>query len=192
MILARTAVAATAAATLALSSPGSGSGDSTLEHEGGGAQRGRETVFTVTTGEGHGSLTVESEAFAKKLTLRAKRFRTGKDGELYTRVAGMVLCDVEPGTYPVELKEDDETVDTAELVVTSDMDPGNRDFCASHASYDDAVDRTSETAPDEDEADGGVGLGELAAVIAGTAALSAVLASAATYLVTRRRRRKSP
>ncbi|WP_414169702.1 hypothetical protein ACMATS_30395 [Streptoverticillium reticulum] len=190
MILARTAVAATAAAALALSSPDSGSGDSSLVHEGSAAQRGRETVFTVTADQGHGSLTVESEAFVKKLTLREKRFRTGKDGELYTRVAGMVPCDIEPGTYPVELKEDDETVDTAELTVTSDMDPGNRDFCASHASYDDAVDRTSETAPDPDEdGGGGVGLGELAAVIAGTAVLSAVLASAATYLVTRRRRR---
>ncbi|MFF4406985.1 hypothetical protein [Streptomyces sp. NPDC001404] len=192
MILARTAVAATAVATLALPSPDPGSGDSSLVHEGGAAQRGRETVFTVTAEQGHGSLTVESEAFAKELTLGEKRFRTGKDGELYTRVAGMVLCDVEPGTYPVELKEDDETVDTAELTVTSDMDPGNRDFCASHTSYDDAVDRTSETAPDEDGDGGGVGLGELAAVIAGTAVLSAVLASAATYLVTRRRRRRSP
>lgn len=186
-------MAAATVATLALSSPDSGSGDSSLVHEGSAAQRGRETVFTVTADQGHGSLTVESEAFVKKLTLREKRFRTGKDGELYTRVAGMVPCDIEPGTYPVELKEDDETVDTAELTVTSDMDPGNRDFCASHASYDDAVDRTSETAPDPDEdGDGGVGLGELAAVIAGTAVLSAVLASAATYLVTRRRRRRSP
>lgn len=189
-------MAAAAAATLALSSPDPGSGDSSLVPEGGGAQRGRETVFAVTTSQEalddhHGRLTVESEAFAKPLTLREKRFRTGKSGELYTRVAGMVLCDVEPGTYPVELKGDDETVDTAELTVTSDMDPANRDFCAAHTSYDDAVDRTSETAPDPDAEDdaGGVGLGELAAVIAGTAALSAVLASAATYLVTRRRRR---
>ncbi len=162
-------------------------------------QRGREAVFTVTTGQAtldahDGYLTVESPAFAKKLTLKEKRFREGKNGKLYTKVAGMVLCDIAPGTYPVDLRDggEEEPAQTVELTVVAEMDPGNREFCDSPRSYDDAVDRTSETAPDEDADDdaGGVGRGELAAVIAGTAALAAVLASTATYLLTRRRRRR--
>ncbi|MEU4211121.1 hypothetical protein AB0F13_14185 [Streptomyces sp. NPDC026206] len=164
-------------------------------------QRGREAVFTVTTGQAtldahDGYLTVESPAFAKKLTLKGKRFREGRNGELYTKVAGMVLCDIAPGTYPVDLKDggEEEPAESVELTVVAAMDPGNREFCQSPRSYDSAVDRTSETAPDEGDEDGegGVSLGELAAVIAGTAALSAVLASVATYLLTRRRRRGGP
>ncbi|MEV4439284.1 hypothetical protein AB0K09_09710 [Streptomyces sp. NPDC049577] len=169
--------------------------DSALTHEG-TVQRGRETVFTVTTSQealdAAGRLVVESPAFAKKLTLKAERFREGKDGVLYTKVAGMVLCDVEPGTYPVTLKDGDDSdpADELDLTVVPDMDPGNRAFCEGPASYEDAIDRTSETAPDEEDEDSGSGLSltGLAAVIAGTAALSAALAATATYLVTRRRR----
>ncbi|MFI9204487.1 hypothetical protein [Streptomyces sp. NPDC053048] len=202
---ARPALAALAAAALVLTAAADATADPSLSDSESSissadpAQRGREVVFTVTTGrttldDHDGYLTVESPAFAKKLTLKAKRFREGKDGELYTKVAGMVLCDLEPGTYPVDLKDggEDEPADSVELTVVAQMDPANRDFCDSHTSYEDAVDRTSETAPDEDvdedEEDEGVGLGELAAVIVGTAALSAVLAATATYLLTRRRR----
>ncbi|MFI2076074.1 hypothetical protein [Streptomyces triculaminicus] len=203
---ARTSLAALAAAALVLTAaPGAAADPSLSDSEssissGAPTQRGREVVFTVTTGqttldEHDGYLTVESPAFAKKLTLRAKRFQEGKNGELYTKVAGMVLCDIEPGTYPVELRDggEDEPADSVELTVVSAMDPGNREFCAGPADYDSAVDRTSETAPDEDEEeDEGVTLGELAAVIAGTAALAAALAATATYLLTRRRRGKGP
>ncbi|MEV5239302.1 hypothetical protein AB0K89_09315 [Streptomyces cinnamoneus] len=205
---ARTALAALAASALVMTAPAGAapasaspdSSDSESSIAGGGsAQRGREAVFTVTTSQetldAHdGHLTVESPAFTKKLTLKAKRFREGKDAMLHTQVAGMVLCDVAPGTYPVELKDggEDEPADTIELTVVAEMDPGNREFCESPRSYDEVADKTSETAPDddEDEDEDGVSLGELAAVIAGTAALAAALASTATYLLTRRRRRR--
>ncbi|MEU8579851.1 hypothetical protein [Streptomyces abikoensis] len=162
----------------------------------GPTQRGREVVFTVTTGrttlDAHdGHLTVESPAFLKKLTLKEKRFREGKDGQLYTRVAGMVPCDLAPGTYPVDLKDggEEEPAESVELTVVPEMDPGNREFCDGPRGYDEIVDRTSETAPDEDdEGTEGVSLGELAAVIAGTATLAAILASTATYLLTRKRK----
>ncbi|MFD8996852.1 hypothetical protein [Streptomyces abikoensis] len=162
----------------------------------GPTQRGREVVFTVTTGrstlDAHdGHLTVESPAFLKKLTLKEKRFREGKDGQLYTRVAGMVPCDIAPGTYPVDLKDggEEEPAESVELTVVPEMAPGNREFCDGPRGYDEIVDRTSETAPDEDdEGSEGVSLGELAAVIAGTATLAAVLASTATYLLTRKRK----
>ncbi|MHA7958062.1 hypothetical protein ACX9I7_09905 [Streptomyces sp. L500] len=162
----------------------------------GPTQRGREVVFTVTTGrttlDAHdGHLTVESPAFVKKLTLKEKRFREGKNGQLYTRVAGMVPCDIAPGTYPVDLKDggEEEPAESVELTVVPEMDPGNREFCDGPRGYDEIVDRTSETAPDEDdEGTEGVSLGELAAVIAGTATLAAVLASTATYLLTRKRK----
>ncbi|MEU1826021.1 hypothetical protein ABZ502_26740 [Streptomyces abikoensis] len=162
----------------------------------GPTQRGREVVFTVTTGrttlDAHdGHLTVESPAFVKKLTLREKRFREGKNGQLYTRVAGMVPCDIAPGTYPVDLKDggEEEPAESVELTVVPEMDPGNREFCDGPRGYDEIVDKTSETAPDEDdEGTDGVSLGELAAVIAGTATLAAILASTATYLLTRKRK----
>ncbi|MDT0451336.1 hypothetical protein [Streptomyces hesseae] len=164
----------------------------------GPTQRGREVVFTVTTGQTtldahEGYLTVESPAFVKKLTLKEKRFREGKNGRLYTRVAGMVPCDLAPGTYPVDLKDggEEEPAESVELTVVPEMDPGNREFCDGPRGYDEIVDRTSETAPDEDdEGTEGVSLGELAAVIAGTATLAAVLASTATYLLTRKRNEK--
>ncbi|MFI1971007.1 hypothetical protein BLA24_29755 [Streptomyces cinnamoneus] len=187
--------AATATAAPSGSDDSDSSGSSISSR--GTTQRGREITFTVTTSQSvlddnGGRLTVESPAFAKKLTLKAKRFREGKDGSLYTQVAGMVLCDIQPGTYPVELKAgDDEPEDTDEMTVVADMDPGNRDFCDSPRNYDEVVDRTSETAPDDDSDDDDttIGPGALAAVIAGTAALAAALASAATYLLTRRRGR---
>ncbi|MEU1308601.1 hypothetical protein ABZ419_06870 [Streptomyces cinnamoneus] len=203
---ARTALAALAASALVMAAPAgaapaSAAPDSSDSESsisvGGPTQRGREAVFTVTTSQDvldahDGTLTVESPAFTKKLTLKAKRFREGKDAMLHTQVAGMVPCDLAPGTYPVELRDggEDEPADTAELTVVAEMDPGNREFCESPRSYDEVADRTSETAPDDDEDEEGVSLGELAAVIAGTAALAAVLASAATYLLTRRRHRR--
>ncbi|MEV4740774.1 hypothetical protein [Streptomyces sp. NPDC049555] len=160
----------------------------------GPAQRGRETVLHVTLEEVDGPLTVESPAFAKPLLLKPKRFHEGKDGSHYTDVAGMVLCDIAPGTYVVELKRDGEKepLDSLDLTVTPDMDAANREFCASPRGYGEAVDRTSETAPDEDEADdeaaGGVTTAQLAVAVAATAALSAALTAMATYLVVRRRR----
>lgn len=178
-----------------LDTPDSSDSESSISTAG-PTQRGREVVFTVTTGrttlDAHdGHLTVESPAFLKKLTLKEKRFREGKDGQLYTRVAGMVPCDLAPGTYPVDLKDggEEEPAESVELTVVPEMDPGNREFCDGPRGYDEIVDRTSETAPDEDdEGTEGVSLGELAAVIAGTATLAAVLASTATYLLTRRRK----
>ncbi|MCC3778241.1 hypothetical protein [Streptomyces sp. UNOB3_S3] len=208
---ARTALASLtplAAAALVLTAAAPGSADSSDSPESsdsessitaaGPTQRGREVVFTVTTGrttlDAHdGYLTVESPAFVKKLTLKEKRFREGKNGRLYTRVAGMVPCDIAPGTYAVDLKDggEEEPAESVELTVVSEMDPGNREFCDGPRSYDEIVDRTSETAPDEDD-DGteSVSLGELAAVIAGTATLAAILASTATYLLTRKRNRR--
>ncbi|MFG2181817.1 hypothetical protein ACGFLS_24280 [Streptomyces abikoensis] len=177
-------------------SSNSSDSESSISTAGPTTQRGREVVFTVTTGrttlDAHdGHLTVESPAFLKKLTLKEKRFREGKDGQLYTRVAGMVPCDLAPGTYPVDLKDggEEEPAESVELTVVPEMDPGNREFCDGPRGYDEIVDRTSETAPDEDdEGTEGVSLGELAAVIAGTATLAAILASTATYLLTRKRK----
>lgn len=200
--LAAAALVLTAAAPVWAAPPSSDSSESSDSESSiagpDSTQRGREAVFTVTTGrttlDAHdGYLTVESPAFVKKLTLKEKRFREGKNDTLYTKVAGMISCDAAPGTYAVDLKDggEEESAESLELTVVPEMDPGNREFCDGPRSYDEIVDRTSETAPDEDdEGTEGVSLGELAAVIAGTATLAAVLASTATYLLTRKRNRR--
>ncbi|MEU7109230.1 hypothetical protein ACFQ2B_26590 [Streptomyces stramineus] len=203
---ARTALTSVAAALLVLAAPGDAFADPTWSVTGGApTQRGREATFTVTIDAGtlddnNGYVTLESPAFAKKVKIKAKRFREGKNGVLYARGAGMVLCDITPGRYPVALKEhgEGEALDTVDLTVVREMDPGNRDFCAGPQSYDDAVDKTSEDAlEDEDDEgdegdegeDGGVGTGTLVAVSGGSALLAAALACAGTYALLRRRGR---
>ncbi|ARZ70982.1 hypothetical protein M1P56_08800 [Streptomyces sp. HU2014] len=194
---ARISLASVAAAALVLTAAADASADPTWEVSGAApTQRGREATFTVTItpgtlDENNGYVTLESPAFAKKVTLKAKRFREGKDGVLYAHGAGMVLCDVTPGTYPVALKDqgEGEAVDTAELTVVAEMDPGNRDFCAGPKSYDDAVDKTSEAAlEDEDDGDG-MGTGAVIGVAAGSAAVAAALTALGTYALVRRARR---
>ncbi|MFE0046561.1 hypothetical protein [Streptomyces albireticuli] len=192
---ARISLASVAAAALVLTAAADASADPTWEVSGAApTQRGREAAFTVTItpgtlDENNGYVTLESPAFAKKVTLKAKRFREGKDGVLYAHGAGMVLCDVTPGTYPVALKDqgEGEAVDTVDLTVVPEMDPGNRDFCAGPKSYEDAVDKTSEAAlEDEEEEDDGMSTGAVVGVAAGSAVVAAVLTALGTYALVRR------
>ncbi|GAA0378231.1 hypothetical protein [Streptomyces blastmyceticus] len=161
-------------------------------------QRGREATFTVTVDDGtlddnNGYVTLESPAFAKTVKIKAKRFREGKDARHYAMAAAMVLCDITPGTYPVALKDHGEgkAVRTVELTVVPEMDPGNRDFCAGPKSYEDAVDKTSEAAlqDDEDSDSSGMSTGALVAVSVGSAVVAAALTALGTYALVRRRSR---
>ncbi|MEV8477910.1 hypothetical protein, partial [Streptomyces sp. NPDC051173] len=136
-------------------------------------QRGREATFTVTVQDGtlddnNGYVTLESPAFAKAIKIKTKRFREGRDDRRYAMASAVVLCDITPGTYPVALKDHGEgkAVRTVDLTVVPEMDPGNRDFCAGPKSYDDAVDKTSEAAlqEDEDSSSSGMSTGTLVAV----------------------------
>ncbi|MCD9143394.1 hypothetical protein [Streptomyces albireticuli] len=192
---ARISLASVAAAALVLTAAADASADPTWEVSGAApTQRGREAAFTVTItpgtlDENNGYVTLESPAFAKKVTLKAKRFREGKDGVLYAHGAGMVLCDVTPGTYPVALKDqgEGEAVDTVDLTVVPEMDPGNRDFCAGPKSYEDAVDKTSEAALEDEEEEGdGMSTGAVVGVAAGSAVVAAVLTALGTYALVRR------
>ncbi|MEU5420264.1 hypothetical protein ACFY1P_17820 [Streptomyces sp. NPDC001407] len=161
-------------------------------------QRGREATFTVTVQDGtlddnNGYVTLESPAFAKTIKIKAKRFREGRDAQRYAVAAAVVLCDITPGTYPVALKDHGEgkAVRTVDLTVVPEMDPGNRDFCAGPRSYDDAVDKTSEAALQEDQDSGSSGMstGTLIAVSAGSALAAAALTALGTYALVRRRSR---
>ncbi|MEV6780795.1 hypothetical protein [Streptomyces syringium] len=164
-------------------------------------QRGREAEFVVTIEEAtldddNGYVTLESPAFVEPVKIKAEEFREGKDGTPHASGRGMVLCDIKPGTYPVELKDhgQGEAVDTVDLTVVAEMDPGNREFCAGPKDYDEARDKTSESAlgaeddegdedgEDDDEAGFGVG------TVAGVGVGAAVLAAAGTYALARRRR----
>ncbi|GGR21132.1 hypothetical protein WEB32_07535 [Streptomyces netropsis] len=163
-------------------------------------QRGREAEFVVTIEEAtldddKGYVTLESPAFVEPVKLKAEEFREGKDGTPRAAGRGMVLCDIKPGTYPVELKDhgQGEAVDTVDLTVVAEMDPGNREFCAGPKDYDEVKDKTSESAlgaeddEDEDEEDGfGVG------TVVGVGAGAAVLAAAGAYALARRRHRAGP
>ncbi|MGW1074853.1 hypothetical protein [Streptomyces sp. NPDC002537] len=196
---ARTALTSAAAAALVLiAAPGASADDPSWTVTGQKpTQRGREATFTVTVDDGtlddnNGYVTLESPAFAKTIKIKAKRFRVGKDGREYAMAAAVVLCDVSPGTYPVALKDHGEgkPVETVELTVVPEMDPGNRDFCAGPKSYDDAVDKTSEAAlQDEDSDSSGMSTGTLVAVSAGSAAAAAALTALGTYALVRRRTR---
>ncbi|MBB5120617.1 hypothetical protein [Streptomyces eurocidicus] len=193
---ARISLTSVAAAALVLTAAAGASADPTWEVSGAApTQRGREAAFTVTItpgtlDENNGYVTLESPAFAKKVTLKAKRFREGKGGVLYAHAAGMVLCDLTPGTYPVALKDqgEGEAVDTVDLTVVPEMDPGNRDFCAGPKSYEDAVDRTSEAAleAEEEGAEDGMGTGAVIGVAAGSAVVAAALTAVGTYALVRR------
>ncbi|MEU2515697.1 hypothetical protein [Streptomyces syringium] len=169
------------------------------------AQRGREAEFVVTIEEAtldddNGYVTLESPAFVEAVKIKAEEFREGKDGTPRASGRGMVLCDIKPGTYPVELKDhgQGEAVDTVDLTVVAEMDPGNREFCAGPKDYDEVKDKTSESAlgaeDDEDGEDGeddeeaGFGVGTVAGVGVG----AAVLAAAGTYALARRRRAPAP
>ncbi|MFI1258447.1 hypothetical protein ACH4U6_32340 [Streptomyces netropsis] len=163
-------------------------------------QRGREAEFVVTIEEAtldddKGYVTLESPAFVEPVKLKAEEFREGKDGTPRAAGRGMVLCDIKPGTYPVELKDhgQGEAVDTVDLTVVAEMDPGNREFCAGPKDYDEVKDKTSESAlgaeddEDEDEEDGfGVG------TVVGVGVGAAVLAAAGAYTLARRRHRAGP
>ncbi|MBT2384742.1 hypothetical protein [Streptomyces sp. ISL-11] len=195
---ARTALTGAAAAALVLTATADAWADPSWSVTGGApTQRGREVTYTVTIDEGtlddnNGYVTLESPAFVKKVTIKAKRFREGKNGLHYAQAAGMVLCDITPGHYPVALKDHGEgkALDTAELTVVPEMDPGNRDFCAGPRSYDEVADKTSEAAlAGEDEEDGGPGTGTLIAVGAGSAVAAASLTALGIYALVRRRAR---
>ncbi|MEV6669757.1 hypothetical protein [Streptomyces sp. NPDC051162] len=161
-------------------------------------QRGREATFTVTVQDGtlddnNGYVTLESPAFAKAIKIKTKRFREGRDDRRYAMASAVVLCDITPGTYPVALKDHGEgkAVRTVDLTVVPEMDPGNRDFCAGPKSYDDAVDKTSEAAlqEDEDSSSSGMSTGTLVAVSVGSAVVAAALTALGTYALVRRRAR---
>ncbi|SPE48510.1 hypothetical protein SNS2_0604 [Streptomyces netropsis] len=165
-------------------------------------QRGREAEFVVTIEEAtldddKGYVTLESPAFVEPVKIKAEEFREGKDGTPRASGRGMVLCDIKPGTYPVELKDhgQGEAVDTVDLTVVAEMDPGNREFCAGPKDYDEVKDKTSESAlgaeddeDGEDDDEGGFGVGTVAGVGVG----AAVLAAAGTYALARRRRAPGP
>ncbi|KNB49726.1 hypothetical protein [Streptomyces caatingaensis] len=162
-------------------------------------QRGSEAVFTITadrtTLDAHDALTLRSPAFVTPVKRATDRFKEGKGKGRWTRLAGMVRCDIQPGTYAVDLTADDDTdspLASVRLTVPKAMDPAQRDFCAGPRSYKEVVDRTSETAPDEDSGaghDGGSGFGT-AAVIGVSSAAALVAASVTYFLVARRRRRE--
>ncbi|WP_372406523.1 hypothetical protein [Streptomyces luteireticuli] len=159
-------------------------------------QRGSEAVFTIAadraTLDAYDTLTLRSPAFATPAKRATKRFKEGKGNGGWTELAGMVRCDIPPGTYAVDLTPDDDTdspLVSAKLTVPEAMDPGNRDFCAGPRSYKGAIDRTSETAPDEDEGGGGGGGFGTAAVVGISSAAALVAASVTYWLVGRRRKR---
>ncbi|MEU2868145.1 hypothetical protein ABZ769_02925 [Streptomyces olivoreticuli] len=195
---ARMALASAATAALVLiTAPGASADPSWTVTGQQPTQRGREATFTVTVDDGtlddnNGYVTLESPAFAKTVKIKAKRFREGKDARHYAMAAAMVLCDITPGTYPVSLKDHGEgkAVRTVDLTVVPEMDPGNRDFCAGPKSYEDAVDKTSEAALQDEESDSsGMGTGTLVALSAGSAAVAAALTALGTYALVRRRAR---
>lgn len=159
-------------------------------------QRGDEAVFTITadraTLDAHDALTLRSPAFVTPVKRATKRFKEGKGKGSWTELAGVVRCDVQPGTYAVDLTADDDTdspLASVKLTVPKAMDPANRDFCAGPRAYKEIVDRTSETAPDEDEA-GGAGFGTAAVI--GISSAAALVAASVTYWLVGRRRKRQP
>ncbi|MBH1936700.1 hypothetical protein I5Q34_20870 [Streptomyces sp. AV19] len=159
-------------------------------------QRGDEAVFTITTGRAlldeHDALTLRSPAFVKPVKRDASRFKEGKGNGYWTELAGMVRCDIQPGTYAVDLtgEDADSPLTSAKLTVPAAMDPANRDFCAGPRAYKEIVDRTSETAPDEDEDSGDNGFGTGAVV--GISSAAALVAASVTYFLVVRRRKREP
>ncbi|MBZ4320183.1 hypothetical protein [Streptomyces huiliensis] len=168
-------------------------------------QRGDEAVFTITTDratlDAHDALVLRSPAFVTPVKRLAKNFKEGKGEGWWTDLAGMVRCDVQPGTYAVDLvagggdEEEDSPLESVKLTVPKAMDPANRDFCAGPRAYKEIVDRTSETAPDGDGSDGGDQAGASDSDGPGTGTIvaissaAALLAASVTYFLVGRRRR---
>ncbi|MGI5336960.1 hypothetical protein ACQEVS_05975 [Streptomyces sp. CA-181903] len=170
-------------------------------------QRGGEAVFTITTDratlDAHDALALRSPAFVAPVKRLSKNFKEGKADGWWTDLAGMVRCDIQPGTYAVDLvagggdEEEDSPLESVRFTVPKAMDPANRDFCAGPHAYKEVVDRTSETAPDEDGSeggghaaragDGGPGTG----AIVGIASAAALVAASVTYFLVGRRRRRA-
>ncbi|KAB7834485.1 hypothetical protein [Streptomyces mobaraensis] len=170
-------------------------------------QRGGEAVFTITTDratlDAHDALTLRSPAFVTPVKRLSRNFKEGKADGWWTDLAGMVRCDVQPGTYAVDLvagggdEEEDSPLASVKLTVPQAMDPANRDFCAGPHAYKEIVDRTSETAPDEDgsgdgdrAAGGGEG-GPGTGAIVGIASAAALVAASTTYVLVGRRRKRA-
>ncbi|MGK5641147.1 hypothetical protein ACSNOK_22960 [Streptomyces sp. URMC 126] len=169
-------------------------------------QRGDEAVFTITadraTLDAHDALILRSPAFVAPVKRLAKNFKEGKGEGWWTDLAGMVRCDIQPGTYAVDLvagggdEEEDSPLETVKLTVPKAMDPANRDFCAGPRAYKEIVDRTSETAPDEDGSGGGAhaaggGDGPGTGTIVGVSSAAALVAASVTYVLVSRRRRRA-
>ncbi|MFI0738492.1 hypothetical protein ACH4PU_10405 [Streptomyces sp. NPDC021100] len=184
-------------------------GASTLRLRPGGRepQRGGEAVFTITTDratlDAHDALVLRSPAFVAPVKRLSENFKEGKADGWWTDLAGMVRCDVQPGTYAVDLvagggdEEEDSPLESVKLTVPKAMDPANRDFCAGPHAYKEIVDRTSETAPDEDGSEGGdhgAGAGDGGpgtGTIVGIASAAALVAASTTYFLVGRRRRRA-
>ncbi|WP_171167999.1 hypothetical protein [Streptomyces sp. I05A-00742] len=167
-------------------------------------QRGDEAVFTITTDRAtldeHDALTLRSPAFVTPVKRLTKNFKEGKGPGRWTDLAGMVRCDIKPGTYAVDLvadgEDDDSPLHSVKFTVPERLDPANRDFCAGPHAYKEIVDRTSETAPDEDgdggsasadRDDDGLGTG----TVVGISSAAALVAASVTYFLVARRRRRT-
>jgi hypothetical protein len=157
-------------------------------------QRGREAVFTVAAdpadlSRDQGTFTLASRAFVTPVTVRKQGFHDGKGGQLYAKATAMVLCDVEPGPYTVELKAGtgDRAVAAMTLTVVPEMDPGNRSFCDDPSTgYDSVADRTSEVAADDNVGHDGIGVG---ALVAGGVGIGLASSLATGFALTRWQRR---
>ncbi|MDJ0343523.1 hypothetical protein QMK19_04180 [Streptomyces sp. H10-C2] len=158
-------------------------------------QRGREATFIVAVtesdlGRGKGTLTIGSRAFVKPVTLTKQRFHEGKTGgELYAETLAMVLCDINPGPYTVELKDgvSDQALAAVTLTVVPEMDPGNQQFCGDpSAGYDSVADKTSEAAADDNVGHDGIGVGT---IVAGGVGIGLVSSLATGFAVSRWQRR---
>ncbi|MCM2417418.1 hypothetical protein [Streptomyces sp. RKAG293] len=157
-------------------------------------QRGREVTFTVAVDEsdlshGKGTFTLESRAFVKPVGVTKERFHDGKGGQLYAKAMAMVLCDIEPGPYTVELKAGagGQAAAAVTLTVVPAMDPGNRSFCDDPStSYDAVADRTSEAAADDNVGHDGIGVGT---VVAGGVGIGLLSSLATGFALTRWQRR---